>query len=227
MDDSSAVSIAQGVGGLARDLDRLVQGKLLLSVEPIPQRLTFHVGHHVVKHTVRLAGVEERENVWVVEASGERDLAQEPLGAERGSEFGLENFERNLARVLVILREVYRSHSATAKLAQNLVSPGKGSFQVLEVISQGVLVPFYNLEWNGVNGASRADHETKGALPLQSCGSRRNKQLDRWRRRFAGTIRRTHMPRNRTGRTIYATKLSMSLEGAPVNAPRQDNGSER
>src|SRR2546426_9458544 len=49
------VGIAQGVGHFASDLERFVEGQLLLPTQPVPQRLALDVGHDVIEEAVGLA----------------------------------------------------------------------------------------------------------------------------------------------------------------------------
>ena len=57
------------------------------------------------------------------------DLLQEPFGAERGGELGMQNLEGDLSVVPHIVREIDSRHAAPAKLALNAVAivqgPGK------------------------------------------------------------------------------------------------------
>ena len=60
----------------------------------------------------------------MVELGGDRDLAQEPLGAERVGEFGVEDLDRHGAVVLEVVREVDGGHAAVAELALDAVAVG-------------------------------------------------------------------------------------------------------
>ena len=70
-------------------LHRLVHGELRLAVQPVAQRLALHERHHVEEEPVGLAGVEERQDVRVLELRRGRDLLHEALGAEDGGQLGL------------------------------------------------------------------------------------------------------------------------------------------
>ena len=52
--------------------------------------------HDVEEAAVRLARVEQREDVRVLEVGGELDLGEEPLGADHGGELGPQDLERDL-----------------------------------------------------------------------------------------------------------------------------------
>ena len=58
----------------------------------------------------------------MLEPGGEPDLAQEPLGAERGGELGVQHLERDRPVVPEVLREVDRGHAAAAELALERVA---------------------------------------------------------------------------------------------------------
>ena len=69
------------------------------------------------------------EDVRVLQPGGQLDLAQEPLGAERGGELGVEHLERDRAVVPEVLGEVDRRHAAAPELALERVAVGEGLAQ--------------------------------------------------------------------------------------------------
>ena len=75
-----------------------------------------HEREHVVQKSVSRPGVDERQDVWVVEPSGDLDLGEEPLGAEDRPELGAEHLERDLAVVLEVPGQVDRGHAASPEL---------------------------------------------------------------------------------------------------------------
>ena len=68
------------VGVLERTRDfrdkshRLIHRKLLLAVDAVTEGLTLHVGHHVEEEAIRLAGIEERKDMGMLEVGGRLDL---------------------------------------------------------------------------------------------------------------------------------------------------------
>ena len=76
-----AVRVAQRVGDLARDLERVVDRQLALPGQALAQRLALDVGHDVVHQAVGLVRVVERKDVGMVEPGRDLNLAQEPGGA--------------------------------------------------------------------------------------------------------------------------------------------------
>jgi hypothetical protein len=77
--DIHAVRVSEGVGDFPRDADRVLQRKLSLPKQPLPERLPMHSRHHIVERTVGVSGVEQRDDVGMIEASGQGDLSQETL----------------------------------------------------------------------------------------------------------------------------------------------------
>ena len=67
MDDAAAVRVAQGVGYFAGDGEGVIERELLLAVEPVAERLPLDVGHDIVEEAVGLAGVKQRQNVWMLQ----------------------------------------------------------------------------------------------------------------------------------------------------------------
>ena len=132
VDDIAFVRRVERVGHFARELHGIVNRQLLLAIQEIAQRLALHVGHHIIKETVLLPRIEQRQDVRVVELCGNRDFAEEAFGADRGGEFGAQDFHRYLAVVLEVLGEVDCSHASGAQLFLDGVAIGKGGFEAVK-----------------------------------------------------------------------------------------------
>ena len=102
--------------------DRLLEAELLLPVELVAERLAADQRQHIVEEAAGHTGVDEREDVRVVEPGGDLDLGQEPFVAEDGAELGAEDLEGDLAVVLEVGGEVDRGHPAGAELALDAVA---------------------------------------------------------------------------------------------------------
>ena len=126
------VGVGQRLGGLARDPHGVVDGELLLAVEPVAQRLALDERHHVVEEAARLARVVEAEDVGVLELGGEPDLAQEPLGADGGGELGFSTLIGDLAVVPKVLRQVDGGHAAFAHQALDLIAVAQRGAKLLQ-----------------------------------------------------------------------------------------------
>ena len=72
------------------------------------------MGHDVEEEAVGFARIEERQNMRVGQVRGGLDLGQEAFGTNDSSQLGLQDFERDLARVLEVVGQVDRGHTAFA-----------------------------------------------------------------------------------------------------------------
>ena len=124
MDDVVRVRVRERVGDFAREADRLVDGELAFALEAPAQRLARDVRHHVEERALELAGVVEREDVRMLQAREQRDLAAKALGRLSVGDFGVDELERDLAIVPDVVREIDGRHPAAADLALDLVSSG-------------------------------------------------------------------------------------------------------
>ena len=125
-----AVGVVERPGDLAGDAHRVVHRELLLAGDPVAERLPLDVRHHVVDQWPRSigdrTGVEERQDVGMLQLGGGPDLGEEALGAELGGEIGMQQLDRHLAVVLEVVREIDRGHAARAELALDAVAVGEG-----------------------------------------------------------------------------------------------------
>ncbi len=101
-------------------------GKLLLAGEAGAEGLALDEGHHIVEETVGLAGVDQSEDVRVLEAGGGLDLGEEALAADDGAQLGVEDLDGDLAAVLQVLGEIDGGHATLAELALEAVAVGQG-----------------------------------------------------------------------------------------------------
>src|SRR5688500_8172508 len=125
MDDPVGMSARQGRGNTAGDGERIVQRQLVLAFEASPERFALDVGHDVPRRgsqwsTVHRAGVEEREDVRMLEGGGEADLAHEQVG--QGDQLAANDLEGDWAAVPQVAGEVDGGHAAPAELALDAVA---------------------------------------------------------------------------------------------------------
>ena len=81
MHDTIPVSVIERARHFGRDAHGFVDWELWRGVEPVAQRLPLGGGHHVKQCAVGIAGIEEGEDVRVIELRGEPDLAEETFRA--------------------------------------------------------------------------------------------------------------------------------------------------
>src|SRR5678815_2650856 len=121
MNDFLAVSVIEGRRDGFRMMHGFVNRKLLFPVEPLAERLALDVRHHIVEKGVRFSAVKQRQDVRMVQSRDELDLPEKSLRPKGRGKIGVEDFQRDDAVVLAILREIHRRHSATPKLAVDTV----------------------------------------------------------------------------------------------------------
>ena len=76
------VRVLQRLRRLLRDAKRVLQRELPLPAQPVPQAFTFDIRHGEPVAPLGFAGVVDRQDVGVLEAGGELDLALEAVVAE-------------------------------------------------------------------------------------------------------------------------------------------------
>ena len=136
MDDALALGVSQRVGHRPGDPQRIRQRELGLAGQAAPERLTLHVGHGEPEPAGRFTGVVNREDVRVVEPGGEPDLPDEPLGAQRVRQLGMENLQGDGAVVPEIAGQVDGGHAAAAELALEHVAVGQGGLETFWGLAQ-------------------------------------------------------------------------------------------
>ena len=64
-----AVRVVERRADLLREADRVLHRELMLAREAVAQRLAFDEGHHVEEESVGLPGVEQRQDVRMLQRS--------------------------------------------------------------------------------------------------------------------------------------------------------------
>ena len=100
--------------------------ELRFAVQLGAERLAVDERHHVVEEAVGGAGVEERQDVRVLQRGGGLDFHHEPLGADDGGQLRLQDLERHLAVVLEVLGQVHGGHAALAELPLDQIAISEG-----------------------------------------------------------------------------------------------------
>jgi hypothetical protein len=122
VEHARAMRVVERARDARGDAHGFVDGQLAFPVEPVTQTLPRHVRHRVIEEATRLPGVEERQDVGVLEAGGGLHLRQESLRSDDRGELGPEHLERDLAPVPQILGEVHRGRTALAELLLDAVA---------------------------------------------------------------------------------------------------------
>ena len=139
MDDALAVCVSERIRHLLGELQCAVHAQLDLPPQTVPERLSTDVRHSVPELARGVAGVEDRENVRVLQAGGDADLAEEAVRTQGRCELGVDNLERDGAVVAKVAREVNRGHAAPPELALDRVAVGQGGSKVVEGVGQQII----------------------------------------------------------------------------------------
>jgi hypothetical protein len=110
MDDSLPMSVVERLSDVRGDPHRIVHGKLMLTVDAVAEGLALDVRHDVEQEAVGLAGIEQRQDVWMLEVGCDLDLGQKAF-----SPFRLQDLEGHFAVVLEVVGQVDRGHAALAQ----------------------------------------------------------------------------------------------------------------
>ena len=103
-------------------------------------RLDVAMDHTVrvrVFERLRLARVEQREDVRVLEVGRRLDLGEEPFGTDHCGQLGLEDLQGDLAFVLQVVGQVDRGHPAFAELTLDRVAALEGSVEARDGVGHG------------------------------------------------------------------------------------------
>ncbi len=96
--------------------------KLFLAVEPLAEGLAGHEGHDVEEEPVRLARVEEGQNMRMLQAGGGPDLSEEAIRPDDCGKLGSQHLNGHPTIVAQVAGEPDRGHPATAQLALEQVA---------------------------------------------------------------------------------------------------------
>ncbi len=131
------VGLGEGVRHVPQDPHYLAHRKLPLPHQPVPKRGPFDVGHHVVEEAVGFAGVVEGKDVGMLEARGEVDLGQEPLGSHGGGQLRAQDLDCDVAIVLQVVGQPDGGHAALAQLPLQDIAIREGSLQAIRGAAHG------------------------------------------------------------------------------------------
>ena len=109
--------VPERLGDLLRQIDRFIDRELLLAIQLVAQRRPFDEGHRVEQPPVRLARIEDADDVRVLQGATDLDLAQETFGAKRRGELRIEHLERDELVVDQVVRQIHDRHPALTELA--------------------------------------------------------------------------------------------------------------
>ena len=141
MNHAMPVGVLEGLGRFAGNPYRVLDRELTLPPEPVAQRFAFHERHGEPELPGGFAGVQDGEDVGVLQAGGGLDLPLKPLRAERLRQVREEHLEGDRALVPQVVSEVDRGHAAAAQLTLEPVAVREGSAELVEEIGHTRIRP--------------------------------------------------------------------------------------
>jgi hypothetical protein len=110
--------------------DGLGRGEPGQPVQAGTERSLPDVGHHVERVAGRLARVEQREDVGVLELGDRGDLPEELGHPDAAHRFGADHLDRDGSTVAHVAAEVHGAHATGAQLGVDQVAVGDGPAEV-------------------------------------------------------------------------------------------------
>jgi hypothetical protein len=137
MDHAVLVSVVQRLRRLPRDPKRILERQLPVAPEPVAQALALDEGHGEPELPGGGAGIVHGQDVRVLEAGREADLALKPLGPEGLGQVGVKHLEGDGAVVLQVGRKEDRGHPAAAEFAEEGVLASEAGFELRAQVGHG------------------------------------------------------------------------------------------
>jgi hypothetical protein len=116
VDHTMAVRVIQRRRDRGREVDRLVDRKLLLAHQSRAERFPLDVRHDVEQQAIRLTAVEQWQQIRMLQVGRDLDLREEALDTKHRSKLRVEHFQSDTAIVSDVAREIDGRHAAAADL---------------------------------------------------------------------------------------------------------------
>ena len=126
VDDAALVRVGERVGHFAQDVHRVADRQRATSRQQIAERFTVHKGHDVEQHRTGSAGIEQRQDVRVLQAGGDLDLPQKTLGAQARGELRAQHLHGDLTVMAYVFGQIHVGHTSRAYLAVEAITVAKG-----------------------------------------------------------------------------------------------------
>ena len=104
----------------------------MVAPQPVAEGFAFDERHDIEQVTPGGAGIEDRQDVRMLQGSGELDLPEKPLGPHSGREFGFEHLDRDPSAMAKVLSTVHDRHAALAELLLDHIAILQTLPQILE-----------------------------------------------------------------------------------------------
>src|SRR5437867_2863239 len=137
MEHTMPVSTVERVGYLAGEANGLIDRELMLPFQPRPERFPLDQGHGVPEQSLATARVEHRENVGMLEATGQPDLPLESLYTQACGQLRAQHLESHRAIMPEVVGDIHGRHAAVPELAFEPVGRSETGPEALQRIRHG------------------------------------------------------------------------------------------
>jgi hypothetical protein len=118
------VRVRERVCHFARDQHRFRKREQPRAREARAQRLAIDERHDVKQEAARFARVVQWQDVRVLQVGRRANLGEKALGAECGGQVRVQHLDRDIARVLEIVREIDGGHATGAEFTLKEIAIG-------------------------------------------------------------------------------------------------------
>ena len=133
MHDAARMCIRECAGDITRDAhDFRHRQRSAHLLQPVAQRASFHERHRVPRHTIEVAGREDRDDVGLLQARRGEQFAAEAFHGQLTSQFGRQHLQCHPSPQCHFLGGEHAAHAAAAQLALHTICGAKLLLQALE-----------------------------------------------------------------------------------------------
>jgi hypothetical protein len=124
--------VGEGISYVAGDAQRLVDGQLLFTGQPISKGLPRHKRHHEVEEPVGLAGIKKGYDMGMRQIGGRLDFPEEAFSSQRSCQVGGEDLQGDLPLMAKVLGQEDGGHASASDLSLDRVPVAQSNLQRFE-----------------------------------------------------------------------------------------------
>ena len=122
MYETLAVRVRERVRNFSHVLNCFANWQRSVLQQPLLQRSAIHERHHIVRQSIGFAGIEQRQNIRMLQGRRDEYFAREPFASQGHGQFGTQHLDRHVGCVPLIARTINRGHSSTSDFTGDLVA---------------------------------------------------------------------------------------------------------
>ena len=132
MDDAALVRIGERACDVLEDRHSLAHGERALRCQTRPERFALDVRHDEERQTSRFAGAQHSDDVRMLKAGGQKDLAVESADRDGRCQMLRQHLHRHPTLKCLLERDEHARHAAATELALNSEARAEGSGQLVD-----------------------------------------------------------------------------------------------